>query len=215
MLLGLWASAGDANFANEIAALKAAIATYGSSIGSGLDIAGISVGSEDLYRITPTGIANGENPGASPDTLVNYIGQVKAAIANTAFAKVPVGHVDTWTAWVNGSNAAVATASDFIGVDAYPYFEVCSQASSYHERWPLLTKVKDTLSNAISSGQSLFQSAFDQTKSAVGGKPVWITETGWPVSGPTRNLAVPSIDNAKAYWDTVGCSFFGVTNTWW
>lgn len=79
----------------------------------------------------------------------------------------------------------------------------------------MLTDVKDTLSNSISDGQSLFNSAFDQTKSAVGGKPVWITETGWPVSGPTRNLAVASVENAKTYWDTVGCSYFGVTNTWW
>lgn len=93
-------------------------------------MAGISVGSEDLYRITPTGIANGENPGASPDTLVKYIGQVKAAIANTPFANIPVGHVDTWTAWVNGSNSAVAAACDFVGVDAYPYFEVCFHPTS-------------------------------------------------------------------------------------
>lgn len=123
LLLGLWASAGDADFANEIAALKSAISTYGSSLVG--QVAGISVGSEDLYRISPTGIANGENPGASPDTVVNYIGQVKAAIANTVLSSVPVGHVDTWTAWVNGSNSAVASASDFIGVDAYPYFQVC------------------------------------------------------------------------------------------
>lgn len=80
---------------------------------------------------------------------------------------------------------------------------------------PLLTRAKDTVSNAIGSGQSLFNSAFDATKAAVGGKPVWITETGWPVSGPTRNLAVASVDNAKTYWDEVGCSNFGVTNTWW
>lgn len=123
MLLGLWASAGDANFANEIAALKSAISTYGSTLAG--QIAGISVGSEDLYRISPTGILNKENPGVGPDVLVNYISQVRSAIANTPFANVPVGHVDTWTAWVNGSNSAVSAASDWIGVDAYPYFQVC------------------------------------------------------------------------------------------
>lgn len=123
LLLGLWASAGDANFANEIAALKSTISTYGSSLAS--QVAGISVGSEDLYRISPTGVLNKENPGASPDTIVNYIGQVKAAIANTPFSGLPVGHVDTWTAWVNSSNNAVAAAADWVGVDAYPYFQVC------------------------------------------------------------------------------------------
>lgn len=119
----MWASSGDASFANEIAALKSTIATYGSSLAG--QVAGISVGSEDLYRISPTGILNKENPGAGPDTIVNYIGQVKAAIAGTAFANVPVGHVDTWTAWVNSSNNAVSAAADWVGVDAYPYFQVC------------------------------------------------------------------------------------------
>lgn len=123
LLLGLWCSAGDADFANEIAALKSAISTYGASFGS--LVAGISVGSEDLYRISPTGIASSKGlPGAEPATLVGYIQQVRDAIAGTALSSVPVGHVDTWTAWVNGSNNAVTDASDFIGVDAYPYFQV-------------------------------------------------------------------------------------------
>lgn len=122
LLLGLWASAGDANFANEIAALKSAIGTYGSQLG-GL-VAGISVGSEDLYRISPTGILNKENPGVGPDVLVGYIKQVRDAIAGTPLSGVPVGHVDTWTAWVNASNDAVISASDWLGVDAYPYFQV-------------------------------------------------------------------------------------------
>lgn len=120
----MWASAGDANFANELAALKSAILNFGSSL-TGL-VAGISVGSEDLYRISPTGILNGENPGASPDTIAGYINQVRTVIANTPLSGVPVGHVDTWTAWVNSSNNAVTEASDFIGVDAYPYFQVRS-----------------------------------------------------------------------------------------
>lgn len=118
----MWCSAGDADFANELAALKSAISTYGSSLAS--QVAGISVGSEDLYRISPTGIQNGENPGASPDTIVSYIKQVRDAIANTPLSSVPIGHVDTWTAWVNASNKAVTEASDFVGVDAYPYFQV-------------------------------------------------------------------------------------------
>lgn len=195
LLLGLWCSAGDDNFANEIAALKSAISTYGSTFAS--LVAGISVGSEDLYRISPTGIATSKgNPGAEPDTIVGYIQQVRDAIAGTALASVPVGHVDTWTAWVNASNNAVTAASDFIGVDAYPYFQ-------------------NSMTNGIETGASLFNSAVDETQAAVGSKPVWITETGWPVSGPTENLAIPSIDNAQTYWDEAGCPLFSSTNVWW
>jgi glucan endo-1,3-beta-D-glucosidase len=74
-LLGLWGSGGDAVFSNELAALKTAISTYGSSFGS--TVVGISVGSEDLYRISPTGIINMSGVGAGPDVIANYIKQVK------------------------------------------------------------------------------------------------------------------------------------------
>jgi hypothetical protein len=46
-------------------------------------------------------------------------------------------------------------------------------------------------------------------------KPVWITEAGWPVSGPTENQAVASIENSKTYWDEVGCELFNKYNTFW
>ncbi|OIW32436.1 glycoside hydrolase [Coniochaeta ligniaria NRRL 30616] len=194
LLLGLWASAGSAVIDNEIAALTTAITTYGTDFTS--LVAGISVGSEDLYRVTPTGIANGENPGAQPLELAAYIKQVRDAIANTPLSSAPVGHVDTWTAWVNGSNQAVIDASDFIGVDAYPYFQ-------------------STMPNDISANKGLFNDAVGAVQAAVGGKPVWITETGFPVSGKTVGQAVPSLENAKTYWDEVGCPLFGKTNTWW
>ncbi|CAK7263657.1 hypothetical protein SEPCBS119000_000594 [Sporothrix epigloea] len=194
LLLGLWASGGDGGFANELAALKAAISTYGDSLGP--LVAGISVGSEDLYRVSPTGILNKSGYGATPDVLVNYISQVRAAIANTPLSGAPVGHVDTWTAWVNGSNDAVIDAVDFLGVDAYPYFQ-------------------STEPNGIDQGAALLNTATDNTAGVAKGKPVWVTETGWPVSGDTSNLAVPSPENAKTFWDEAGCPRFGNVNIWW
>jgi glucan endo-1,3-beta-D-glucosidase len=115
LLLGLWGSGGQAGLSNEITALQAAIQAFGSALTD--LIVGISVGSEDLYRISPTGIINKSGIGAGPDVISNYIGQVKSAIAGTAANGKPVGHVDTWTAWVNSSNDAVIAASDFIGMD--------------------------------------------------------------------------------------------------
>ncbi|KAL6722003.1 hypothetical protein ACLMJK_001108 [Lecanora helva] len=195
LLLGLWGSGGQTGLDNEIAALKSAIGQYGTAFTD--LIVGISVGSEDLYRISPTGIENMSGIGAGPDVISNYIGQVRSAISGTAAGSKPVGHVDTWTAYVNGSNDAVISASDFIGMDAYPYFQT-------------------TMANSIDDGYSLFFAAYDATVNAAGGKPVWVTETGWPVSGPTENQAVPSLQNAKTYWDAVGCArLFGKINTWW
>ena len=194
LLLGLFLSTDQAAFNNELTALRTALATYGQAL---VDlIAGISVGSEDLYRISPIGIENHSNPGVEPAQVADYISQVRTLIASTAASGKPVGHVDTWTAWVNASNDAVINAVDFLGMDAYPYFQ-------------------NTMSNAIESGDALFFNAYQATVGAAAGKPVWVTETGWPVSGPQSNLAVASTVNAKAYWDQVGCSLFGKTNTWW
>lgn len=190
----MWASGGDIGIDNELAALNSSIKQYGSSLKAITN--GIAVGSEDLYRISPTGVENNSTVGAGPDTVVAYINKVKEAIAGTALEGVPVGHVDTWTAWVNASNSAVVEASDFIGMDAYPYFQ-------------------NTFTNPIEQGKSLFESAYSATQDNAQGKPVWITETGWPVTGETENKAVPSPQNAKTYWDQVGCPLFGNTNVYW
>ena len=106
------------------------------------------------------------------------------------------GNLLTSFARVNASNDAVIDASDYIGMDAYPYYE-------------------STLANSIDNGNATFWDAYDATQGAVSGKPVWITETGWPVSGPTENQAQASIANAQRYWDEAGCAAFGNINTWW
>lgn len=196
LLLGLWASAGQDAFNNELNALKSAISQYGSDFADA--VVGISVGSEDLYRDTYTSqvVNKDPNPGASPDTLADYISQVRKAISGTSLSSKPVGHVDTYTAYINGSNSALINAVDFCGMDAYPYYQT-------------------TVANGIDQAYDLFFSAYDQTASACGSKPVWVTETGWPYSGKQSNDAVASVENAQRYWDEVGCALFGKTNVWW
>ncbi|KIW20740.1 hypothetical protein PV08_01318 [Exophiala spinifera] len=193
LLLGLWAS-GD-TFANELAALKAAIEQYGTSLAP--LVAGISVGSEDIYRITPIGIENNSGVGAGPAVIQNYISQVRSAIAGTALAGVPVGHVDTYNVWTNSSQNALIADCDFLGVDAYPYYET-------------------TKANSIANANATFWDDYEVTVAASQGKPVWITETGWPVSGPTSGQAVASVDDAKTYYDDVACHAFAKNiSTWW
>lgn len=194
LLLGLWASGGDAGFANEIQALKNAVGQYGTAFTD--LVIGVSIGSEDLYRLTDISVENDGGVGASPATIVNYISQTRAALAGTAGSALLIGHVDTWTAWVNASNSAVISACDFIGMDAYPYYE-------------------NTKPNGIENANATFWDAFDNTKAAVGGKPIWVTETGWPTIGATDGQAVASVANAETYWSEVGCSLFGAHNTWW
>ena len=175
--------------------MKSAISQYGSDFAK--LVVGISVGSEDLYRNSPTGIAAKAGIGKNPDDIVNDIKTVRSTISGTGLADVPVGHVDTWTAWYNSSNNAVIEACDWLGLDAYPYFQ-------------------NTDSNDITSGKSLFQDAINKVNTASNNKALWVTETGWPVSGDKENLAVASTDNAKTYWDDVGCGMlFDKVNTYW
>lgn len=192
LLLGLWTSGG--NIDNEIAALKSAINTYGEAFTK--LVVGISVGSEDLYRNSVTGAKNKAGVGINPDELVTYIKKVKSAISGTTLSGASIGHVDTWDAWTNSSNSAVINEIDWLGFDGYPYFQT-------------------TMANGIDQGKALFDDAVAKTKAVANGKEVWITETGWPVSGPTEGDAVASLANAKQYWDQVGCPLFGETNTWW
>jgi glucan endo-1,3-beta-D-glucosidase len=195
LLLGLWASSPQDVFNNELTALKNAINQYGTAF-SDL-VVGISVGSEDLYRDSPTGILSNAGTGQSPDVLVNYIGQVKSAIAGTVLSSKPVGHVDTWQTYTNGSNAAVVAAADFLGLDEYPYYE-------------------NTNENSVANANTLFFNAYNAVAGVANGKPIWITETGWPTTGPTENLAIPSVANAEAYWKSIACELISRNiPTWW
>ncbi|KAH7333129.1 glycoside hydrolase superfamily [Rhexocercosporidium sp. MPI-PUGE-AT-0058] len=184
-----------ANYAAEKGALLRAINTYGWEW-----MLGVSIGSEDLYRGT-----------ISPSDLAAKIYDVRGMLMKTPgyTNDVRVGHVDTTNAWFNASNSAVVRACDFVGADIYPYFQ---------------TKQNNSIANA----EKLFWEGVEQVKTAVGkasvgrkaGAPsVWVTETGWPVNGATKGLAVPSIQNAKTYWKGVACSTFAKTgkglNTFW
>ncbi|ORY60234.1 GPI-anchored cell wall beta-1,3-endoglucanase EglC [Pseudomassariella vexata] len=189
LLLGLWVSGGPQAITNEITALKAAIAQYGTAFTD--LVVGLSVGSEDLYRD-----ANKEI-GVGPNDLVNYISQVRSAIAGTALEGTPIGHVDTYDSFLNASNTAVTNAVDWLGFDGYPYWE----------------SVKP---NSIGDASTRFYDGLNKTLALAGGKPVYVTETGWPVVGDTVNLAVANADNARIYWQDIACTLISSgINLWW
>lgn len=194
ILLGVWASGTD-NIKNEITALQTAIKTHGKSLTD--LIIGVSIGSEDLYRNSVTGVTNKAGLGTDPDVLVGFITDFRKAFASSAIASIPVGHVDTWDVWPNATNKAVLDAIDFIGVDEYPYYE-------------------SGKGNDIKNSGALFDRAYDATVAAANGKPVWVTETGWPTTGPDWDEGHPSVANAKYYWQEIGCrKLFGKTPTFW
>jgi glucan endo-1,3-beta-D-glucosidase len=196
LLLGMWCSGDPKGFVNELNALKKALDTYPDMI----DIVdGISVGSEDLYRDSEMGQKNKAGLGIGPAVLADYIKQVREVIASHSSKKVnkvKVGHVDTWTAWVNGTNKEIIDSCDWVGFDAYPYWQA-------------------TMPNNISVAGSLFFDAMDKTKDVAGSKEVWVTETGWPVKGNVSNLATADVNTAELFYKGVGCRILGTTPTWY
>jgi exo-beta-1,3-glucanase (GH17 family) len=180
ILVGVWAE-DEAHYTAEKNALKAAINAHGSDW-----IIAISVGSEDLYR--------GDTDAS---TLAQQIYDVRGMVRAMGVEQ-EVGHVDTWTAWVDDSNKEVITAADFIGMDGYPYFQ----------------------NSAIGDAASTFWQSVDATRNQVNavspGKWVWVTETGWPVSNTTNTgAAVASVANAQNYWRTVACKAFESVHIFW
>lgn len=180
LLVGVWTE-DDVHFNNEKQALLAAVKQYGHKW-----MVSVSVGSEDLYR----GDTNGNK-------LASQIYDVRGMLASVGAGSVQVGHVDTWTAWVNRENEVVIRACDFIGTDGYPYWQ----------------------DGDISKGSEIFWKSVNDVRAVVNrvkpGAWVWITETGWPVSGPKRGAAAPSLANAKTYWKVVGCQAFREAHTFY
>ncbi|KAF2645534.1 glycoside hydrolase [Massarina eburnea CBS 473.64] len=197
LLLGMWTS-GTKSVDGELSALEKAIKTYGKDFTD--LVVGISVGSEDLYRSSADGVSNKAGVGAEASVLTQFIKDTRARLSGTALKNTPIGHVDTWTAWTNSSNAEFIEAVDFLGADLYPYYESGANIG---------------LNNAVENAFPIFETAMNATIKAAGNKPVWITETGWPTTGPTWNSAVPSNKNAEKYWQEVGCQYFGQLHTFW
>jgi len=193
LLLGIWAS-DTPNIDNELKALNAAIKQYGTKLTD--LVIGISVGSEDLYRVSESGIKNKAGVGNSADNIVKFIKTTRERLASTTLKNIKVTHVDTWTAWVNSSNKAVIDNVDFLAVNAFPFYE--------SER-----------DNKIDSAANLLSNALSATEGVAGGKDVWITETGWAYTGPDFGAAKSTVDNAAKYWKDVGCALFGKKNVFW
>lgn len=194
ILVGLWASAGRAAYEKELNALIRGANELGTAFTD--RIIGISVGSEDLYRSSDRGKANNAGPGATGAEIEGYIGWLRDWIRGTALENKPIGHVDTWTAWVLPENRGVARSVNWLGHNAFPYFE-------------------NDRENPIEKARENFFLSVGQTESVSDGKEVWITETGWPRIGPKFGSAIASLENSKRYWDEVGCSLFGSRTVFW
>jgi len=103
--------------------------------------------------------------------IINYIRQVKKAIPN-----IPVGYVDAYYQFIE--RPALVEVCDIILINCYPFWE----------------------GSNIKIASTYLKHMYDATKNIAKGKPVIITETGWPNKGERINGAIPSQKNAIIYF---------------
>jgi exo-beta-1,3-glucanase (GH17 family) len=160
--VGVWA-VDRANFEAGKRALEDSIQTFGSDW-----LNTVSVGSESLYRKE-----------IHPQVLAQQIYDVKRMVQIGDKADVPVGTSEPWTSWVDGANVDVIEACDFVGLNAFPYWQ----------------------GKPIDQGLTTLQKAIYATWTATSGKPLVVTETGWPSAGPAFEEAVASLENQEKYFN--------------
>jgi len=103
--------------------------------------------------------------------LIAYMNRVKKAIPG-----IPVGYVDAYYQFVE--RPKLIDACDVILVNCYPFWEGCS----------------------IEQSSTYLKQMYAVTKEAANGKPVIISETGWPNEGDSTKAAQPSDINAMKYF---------------
>lgn len=111
------------------------------------------------------------------DELIGYLQRVKDALPG-----VKVGYVDAY--YLFEKHPRITAVCDVLLTNCYPFWEGCP------------------LDQAIAYMQSMVQ----RTLAVAGGKPVIISETGWPDKGTAFHGAVPSRVGAMRY--------FVDTNAW-
>ncbi|MDR1727434.1 MAG: hypothetical protein LBT74_05845 [Acidobacteriota bacterium] len=110
----------------------------------------------------------------SASELAGYIGRVRRGIKDGG---IPVGTSDTVESWLG--NPSLVQASDVVLVTIYPFFSNVPAAR----------------------GLSHVKSAYAQVEKAAAGRPVIVSESGWPTEGGAEGLAVPGMANAKRLFE--------------
>ncbi|CAL2104565.1 Beta-1,3-glucanase, family GH17 [Tenacibaculum sp. 190130A14a] len=107
----------------------------------------------------------------SEEELLAYMQQVKKELPTN----IPMGYVDAYYEFTE--RPKITQACDVILTNCYPYWEGC------HIDYSLMYM------------KQMYYQALD----AANGKPVIITETGWPSKGEGLEGAIPSYENALKY----------------
>lgn len=107
----------------------------------------------------------------TPSQLLQYINRIKQQLPD-----IPIGYVDAY--YLFELHPDISAACDVILANCYPFWESCPAEYA-------LLYMKDMYQRTLAIAQ---------------GKPVIITETGWPSQGTAEHDAIPSYENAITYF---------------
>ncbi len=131
----------------------------------------IKLGESELIDIAVVGNETLMRGELSEEELLAYINRVKKALPS-----IPVGYVDAYYQFEKRSK--LIDACDVILVNCYPFWEGCN----------------------IEQSSIYLKQMYAVTQQFAKGKPVIITETGWPNKGDSLQSAKPTESNAMKYF---------------
>ena len=106
-----------------------------------------------------------------PAELIVYIRRVRQAATS-----VPVTTADIYKSLIE--NPQIVAACDLVLYNSYPYWEgvpIDRAISRFHQRHQRVIEI-------------------------AAGRRIWLSETGWPTAGKTKDLAEPSLANAQRFF---------------
>ncbi|MFI6094354.1 glycosyl hydrolase family 17 protein [Lentzea sp. NPDC051213] len=115
-----------------------------------------------------------------PNLLAERILDVKGMVHDAyGHRDVAVGTSEPRTVWADSASDPVVEASDFVGLTVFPYWE----------------------GKPVDEGVTTLKKAIRETRAATSGKPLVVTETGWPSAGPAFGEAVASLESLERYFN--------------
>ncbi|KAJ3837984.1 glycoside hydrolase [Lentinula raphanica] len=137
----------------------------------------IAIGDEPLY----------DNDAGSPTALASYITQVRQNLTTAGLSDMPLSISDLALGWQSSGNITpVADAVDFFMVNNFPYFAFDATSGG----------------NASTSWDD-FITDIEYFQSIAGGRPILVTQTGWPTNedefAPNSPDVVASIASSEGY----------------
>jgi exo-beta-1,3-glucanase (GH17 family) len=131
----------------------------------------VKLASEGMVDIAAVGNEVMYRKDLTEEELLAFVHEVKSRIPH-----IPVGYVDAYYEFTHRPN--ITEACDVVLCNCYPFWEGCPYEYAL----------------------SHMQQMYSQAKAAANGKPVIITETGWPSQGENLKGAVPTMQHARDYF---------------